>query len=167
MQYLNPNQYKWLKISHLLFVSFWLGSAIALVAGQVWLKLMPNLSPYWVLNTLNFIDWYILVPGASGVVVTGVLFSLKTKWGWGKSYFWIRAKWFIALLGVIVGTFFLAPWLHTLIQQAKTMELGVYQDSSFVSLWNWLLFWGVIQVISLVYALYLSVFKPKAFLVRK
>jgi hypothetical protein len=160
---LSPNQYKWLKTTHLLFVALWLGAAVALLAGQLWLKALPTIPPYWVLSTLDFVDWFVLVPGASGVVITGVFFSLKTPWGWGKTYFWIRAKWIIALAGVIVGTFWLAPWLHTLIEQANAMDVQAYQDSSFMTLWHWLLFWAVVQVMALLYAVWLSVFKPKTF----
>lgn len=158
---LSPQAYKWVKTWHLLFVTLWLGSAGALIAGQIWLRVLPTVPPLWVLDTLNVIDWFVLVPGASGVVLTGLIFSWKTQWGWGKEYYWIRAKWIIALLGVIVGTFFLAPWLHELIELARS-EAGA-KTPQYAGLSNWLFLWAWLQTLSLLYAVYLSVFKPKTF----
>jgi hypothetical protein len=155
--------YKWLKVWHLVFVTIWLGSALALLAGQIWLRTVPELLPYWILDTLNMIDWFVLVPGATGVVITGVIFSLKTHWGWGKEYYWIRAKWLIALLGVIVGTFYLAPWLHEMLIIAKAEGVEAYQNTHYQDLSGWLYFWGFVQVITLLYATFLSTFKPRLF----
>jgi uncharacterized membrane protein len=160
---LKADAYKWVKAWHLLFVTLWLGSAFCLIAGQIWLRVVPEIPPFWVLDTLNMIDWFILVPGATGVVITGMIFSLRSHWGWGKDYYWIRAKLVIAILGVIVGTFFLAPWLHDMIEVAKQQSVDAYENPTFITLSDWLFFWAGLQVVSLIYATYLSIFKPRVF----
>ena len=160
--YLTPNAYKWVKTIHLVMVALWLGAACALLGGLSWMKLNPVASPLWVLDTLNVVDWFVLVPGASGVVITGLIFSLKTQWGWGKTYFWIRAKWVIAILGVAVGTFMLAPWLDGLILQAReaTAPLALQANQPFIELWFWLAVWGALQILSLLYQAFPDIWIP-------
>ena len=160
---MKASTYSWVKTFHLIFSTLWLGSSVALFLALIWLRTVDGIVPYWVLKTLDFIDWFVLVPGATGVVVTGVIFSLKSKWGWGRAYFWIRAKWLISLLSVIVGTFYLAPWLHTMINLAQAKGISVYYDPDYASISNWLFFWAFVQIVSLIYAVYLSIFKPRFF----
>jgi hypothetical protein len=86
---------------------------------------------------------------------------------YNQHYDWIGAKWLIALSGVMMGTFYLAPWMHNLIEQSLNSGRAVYKQKPFLELCKGLLFWGVRQVLGLLYATLLSVFKAKSLRSRK
>ncbi|WP_407309680.1 hypothetical protein [Desulfosporosinus sp. SB140] len=79
----------WLKGFHVLFACAWLGSALAMVLVLA-LKAQPNsgFQLYSVTSLLTVIDDFIIVPGAIGCLLTGLLYSVFTKWGLTKFY-WI------------------------------------------------------------------------------
>ncbi len=56
----------------------------------------------------HFIDMYILTPAAIATLLTGLIYSLFTKWGFFK-HGWLVYKWLVTLAIIILGTFYLGP----------------------------------------------------------
>jgi len=79
---LRPNGQKWLKCFHVLSAGVWVGTAVTLVIKQFFITPSQGPELFGVLSTLNFIDLCILVPGAMGTLVTALIYSIWTNWGW-------------------------------------------------------------------------------------
>ena len=57
-------------------------------------------------QVLKVIDDYLIIVGAVGCVLTGILYGLFTNWGFFR-HRWITIKWLLTVLMVAMGIF---PW---------------------------------------------------------
>ncbi len=156
---ISPNSQKLLKFFHLLFVTLWLGGAITLSSKQFFISPQSDGELYGILSTLHYIDIFIIIPGAIGCLITGILYSSLTKWGWFK-YKWILIKWIVCLYGVIFGTYPLGPWLTELVHIAQQHGLAAYNNTVFLHNIRMLMIFGTFQALTLVFAFFISFFKP-------
>jgi len=100
----------WLKGAHLIFVCLWVGGALGVMVIQNGGGAGEALFGRDVAARL--VDDFVVIPGAMGSLLTGLIYSLFTPWGFFK-HRWVAVKWFITLYGVLFGTFFLGPWLNS------------------------------------------------------
>ncbi len=83
------------------------------------------------ISSSKFIDDFIIIPGAMGCLLTGLIYSVFTNWGWFK-YNWIIVKWCINIYGVIFGTFWLGPWLNSLLSISKTEGMLGFSNMTYL-----------------------------------
>lgn len=150
---------RWLKGFHLLFACMWVGGAITLCSKQFFVTASDGGELYGILCMLTYVDDFIITPGALGSLLTGLIYSLKTNWGWFK-HRWVTVKWCINLFGVVSGTFWLGPWLNALPVMAKAEGLNALANPVFLHNRSMLLIFGAFQVATLVFAVFVSVLKP-------
>jgi hypothetical protein len=112
-----------------------------------------------ILSTLDFIDLCVLVPGALGTLLTGLIYSTATDWGWFR-HRWVTVKWIICLYGMCFGTYPLGPWLSGLARIAGEKGLSAFADPVFLSNRTLLMIFGPFQAATLVFAFYLSFLRP-------
>ena len=113
MKKIGASGQKWLKGLHVFLASLWVGGALALTLLQLFLNPTDGMELYGIISTMKFIDDFIIIPGGVGLLVTGLIYSIWTNYGWFK-YKWVVVKWCINLYGIILGTFFLGPWINSL-----------------------------------------------------
>ncbi len=159
MKKLNGKQQKWLKLVHIYSAGLWLGGAIALNLMHFFMEATDGMELYGINLSMKFIDDFIVIPGASLTFITGLLYSIFTKWGWFKHH-WITVKWIICLYGVVFGTFFLGPWLNSLPPMTKLEGLNVLSNSTYVHNKEMLCTWGTFQAVTVIIAFFFSVLRP-------
>jgi hypothetical protein len=159
MYRLGPNGQRWLKCLHVLAAGVWVGTAMALSVQMFFIQPYHGAELYGILSTLDFIDLHVLVPGAIGTLLTGLVYSLWTHWGWFK-HRWVTVKWVICLYGVCFGTYPLGPWLSGLARIAREKGLAAFADPVFLSDRTLMLVFGPFQAATLILAFYLSFFRP-------
>jgi hypothetical protein len=159
MKKLSGRSQRWLKSVHLLCAAVWTSSAIALIAMQVGLHADGGGELYGILRAAKFIDDFLIIPGAVGSLLTGLIYSIWTKWGFFR-HRWITVKWVINVGGILFGTFFLGVWLNSLPPLAARLGLDALSDPIFIRNRMLNLVFGGIQTFSLVFALVISVIKP-------
>jgi hypothetical protein len=108
----------------------------------------------------KLIDDLVIIPGAVGCLLTGLLYSLFSNWGFFK-HLWVALKWILTLSCILFGTFFLGPRINGL--PPITLEFGIdaLVNPVYTSSVKALMVGGLIQVVLLFFMLYLSVFKPR------
>ncbi len=150
----------WLKGFHVLFVCLWLGTGLSMVLILT-MKAQPNsdLHLYSVISSLKVIDDFIIIPSAIGCLITGLLFSLFTKWGFTKFY-WIIFKWIIMILQIILGTFFLGPWLSNMLALSNELGFRANDNYQYISNYNLNLYFGTLQAVLIILAIFVSILKP-------
>lgn len=84
MKKLSPKGLKALKVIHLLCVVLWMGSAVAMNLLRHLVGNLDNAGMYWMAEVLEAIDMKILVPGAIGCLLTGIIYGAFTNWGFFK-----------------------------------------------------------------------------------
>ena len=72
---------KWLKCLHIYSGCVWAGCATVLTIKQFFVNPENGGELYGILSTLDFIDLFILVPGAIGTFLTALVYSIWTNWG--------------------------------------------------------------------------------------
>jgi uncharacterized membrane protein len=159
MKKLGPKGQRWLKGFHALFACMWVGAGIILTVKQFFITPTSDGELYGVLATMDFIDMYIIIPGAMGVLLTGLLYSIWTHWGWFK-HNWITAKWIICIYGVAFGTYPLGPWMSSLAQISKDQGLDALSQPVFIHNQTMLMIFGPFQVATLILAVFLTALRP-------
>ncbi len=159
MKAFGPRGQKRLKILHIAFAGTWLSSAVTLALVTWLLSASDDMEMLGVHRTTKFIDDFILIPAANGTWITGLLYSLKTRWGWFR-YRWVVVKWAVALSGILVGTFVLGPSLNVLPALVRELGPAAFADPAYLAGRRVLLCVAPFQVATLLLACCLSVLKP-------
>ena len=159
MRKLGGQGQKWLKCLHLICVCFWVGGAITMTLMNFVLSATDGMELYGLNTAKLFVDYYIIIPGANGCLLTGILYAIFTRWGWFR-HRWIVIKWIITLYGMIFGTFWLGPWLVQVTQLSKEHGLDAIQLAGYAQANTMLLVWGTFQCATLLFALCISILKP-------
>lgn len=107
----------------------------------------------------HFIDMYVLTPAAIVTLITGLIYSIFTKWGFIR-HGWIIYKWVITLLLILVGTFYLGPMTTRILEIADIKRIAAlhdqyYQQGGYIGIWA-----GIINSSLLITAVVFSTYKP-------
>lgn len=159
MKKLSPKGQRVLKLLHLFFMSMWVGAAIIINVKQFFIDPHSDGELYGIMATLHFIDFFIIIPGAIGVLLTSVIYSIWTPWGWFK-HKWITVKWLICIFSIVFGTYPLGPWLTEMTVMTKDQGLGALSNEVFLHHQRMLYIFGSMQGLLLLFAVYLSAIKP-------
>jgi len=159
MKKLDPRAQRWLKGFHSLFACMWVGAAIVLSVKQFFVNPSDGGELYGITATMDFIDIFIIIPGAIGVLLTAVIYSVWTNWGWFK-HNWIVVKWIICLYGVIFGTYPLGPWMSGLAHISREKGLAALSDPTYLHNRTMLFTFGTFQVLTLIFAVFITALKP-------
>jgi hypothetical protein len=159
MMKLSSKGQKWLKCLHIYSGCVWAGCATVLTIKQFFVNPEDGGELYGVLSTLDFIDLFILVPGAIGTFLTALVYSIWTNWGWFK-HNWITAKWIICIFGLVFGTFWLGPWISGMAHIAKDQGMKALSDPEFLGNRLNSMIFGTSQALTVVFAVFISTLKP-------
>ncbi|MDB9823081.1 hypothetical protein OAC89_05200 [Deltaproteobacteria bacterium] len=152
---------RWLKGFHLIAVSCWIGGALSLML-LYFLKADINDGSvlYGINRSIHHVDMAVVViPGAFGCLITGLIYSIFSNWGFFK-HNWLIFKWIVTVTAILFGTFWLGPWETDMMKISG--ELGISASSSPTYLYNQKMnfIFGGLQCLLLMITLFISIFKP-------
>jgi len=150
---------KWLKSFHILFAGMWVTGALTAMLLIFFVDAGSGAELYGINKVIHFIDLVIIVIGNTGLIVTGIMYALFTRWGWFR-YRWINVKWVITFVGMLVGILFLGPWVTAMLDIAKTEGLAALTNPEYLYATKMTMWIGTIQLVSAIFALFISTFKP-------
>lgn len=159
MKKMSPSGQHWLKAFHSLFACMWVGAAIVLSVKQFFVNPSSGGELYGIMSTFNFIDIVIIIPGAIGILLIGLTYSVWTNWGWFK-HNWITVKWVICLYGVVFGTYPLGSWMSGLARLSKEKGIAALADPTYLHNKTMLFIFGTFQVATLILAVFITALKP-------
>jgi uncharacterized membrane protein len=143
---------KALKIFHILMAIVWIGGSLAMMAVMLLTDVNDQSSMLMRAQVLKVIDDYLIIVGAVGCVLTGILYGLFTNWGFFR-HRWITIKWLLTVLMVAMGIFAMGPCVN---ENVTATNLAVYQHNVETTL-----MWGWIPTVLQIVIIILSVWKPK------
>ena len=151
---------KVLKFAHLLAACFWIGGAVSLAALNLFNPYANSSGMLYGINASGHrIDLWVVIPGACGCLITGLLYSWFTPWGFFK-HRWIILKWLITVGGILSGTFLLGQWEELMGGMSKEIGIAALAYAPFLEVKARHLSVGMIQLAILGVAVFLSVFRP-------
>ena len=114
-----------LKSAHLIVSVVWLGAAISMNMLRVGWTPSANGDLYAVDHAIAVIDNWVVVPAAFAAVITGLLESWLTTWGFFR-FRWVSVKWILTLAAMVFAPVFIAPLdrdIQTMSQAAGLLAL--------------------------------------------
>ena len=157
---LNKNQQKLLKTAHILVAILWL-SCVIVLTGLVYVSQQIHSSEelYMYTYIYHFIDMSILTPAAILTLLTGIIYSSFTPWGYAK-HKWIIYKWIVTLFIIISGTFYLGPLTESVLTLVESEKILALKDVQYLHSVTILYYAGIINFFLLLSATVVAVFKP-------
>ncbi len=151
---------KWLKCAHLLIAGAWVGGAVSLlVLYLVKRGLSDGDVIYGVNASIRYIDMKVVVTCAFGSLITGLVYSLFTGWGFFKQP-WQAVKWLVTVSAIVFGTFWLGPWEAAMTDLSDRLRDAALTDPEYLANQARHLWFGLLQTATLAATVVISVLKP-------
>jgi len=156
---LKPQGIKYLKIIHLITACMWIGGGIALIVILCFIR--PTTPEGYYVRSLSakLIDDFIIIPGAVGLFITAVIYSIWSNWGFFK-YRWITVKWIMIIVQTILGTAIGLLWVNTNIFVPEDMNNYIVMRETVANNVLQTIIWGTVQTVCLLVVIWISVVKP-------
>lgn len=161
MKKLGTTGMKWLKGIHLLAACCWVGGATAL-ATLYFLKQGVDDGGvlYGINQSIHHVDMMVIViPGAFGCLLTGLVYGLFTRWGFFR-HGWVLFKWVFTVGCILFGTFYLGVWETSVMEMSGTLGLDALKDPAYIADQAKHFYFGLLQLAILATMVFVSVFKP-------
>ena len=107
----------------------------------------------------KFVDDYLIIPGAMGCLLSGLLISLLTPWGFFK-HRWVTVKWVLTLLCILFGTFYLGPMVNGRPVLSGLMGLEALNEPNYLTSQGRNFFGGLFQLAAIIFMIVISTLKP-------
>lgn len=156
---LTPKGVKVLKILHLFFAMLWICGAVCLTLVIFIADPQTGGEAFMKARIIQIIDDWSIIPGALGCLLTGLIYSIWTNWGFFK-HTWITAKWIMTVVQILFGTFVLGPWVNGNVEITNTLRADALADPIFLHNIQMTKIWGTTQMSLLLLYIIVSVWKP-------
>jgi hypothetical protein len=159
MKKIKPGGVKILKMFHIFFAFCWIVGGVALCL--LFYVIFPDSGDEVYIHSriVQVVDDYLIIGGAIGALLTGLIYSLWTNWGFFK-YHWISVKWAMIVLQILFGTFVLGPRVNDNVVIAGRLRAAALSDPTFLdNVWVSQV-GGTIQLVFLLAVMVISVQKP-------
>ena len=156
---LTLQQKRYLRFAHLFFAALWGGGATTMVI--LFCLFHPTTAHEQITfsKILFYIDFIIVGPGAGGCLLTGLIYSLYTNWGF-FTFRWITLKYAVNILFITYGMFVFLPFTHRQYSYylSQPQEIAIPQESIWMNLFC--TSQNICTILMFLFVVYLSVFKP-------
>ena len=159
MKKLSTKGMKALKVIHLVCAIAWFGSAISMNLLRHLVVVKDAAGMYWMAEILEAIDMKILVPGAVGCLLTGIVYGIFTNWGFFK-HRWLTVKWVLTLFMILFGTFYMGPLVKENVLIGKAIIEGNGDVAQYWKNVTANAYAGLLQIVLLTVVTIVSVYKP-------
>ena len=155
----NLNAMKALKVFHILFGIMWIGGVMALVSIMLGVQPQSVEQMYAVAKDHLVIDKFFLIPGGIGIVLTALVYSIFTKWGFFKVK-WVGVKWVLTVVLVLIGKIYMGVTIEKNMDYAAMMLTEPLPVEPFLTNVRYVAIAGIVQLVGFTAVLILSVWKP-------
>src|SRR3990172_2472827 len=136
---------QWLKSIHLILSVIWLGAAISMnILRFAWAPSAQG-DLYAVDHSIALIDNWVVVPAAWGALLTGLLESWLTSWGFFK-YRWVTVKWIGTVAIMIYAPLFVSQWDRKIEAISEVEGLLALQNPAYLQYRLLYTLSGVVQI---------------------
>jgi hypothetical protein len=150
---------RWLKAFHVFFSMTWIGAGIITTIIPFVRGHMASGAELYTYNEAIQMGDLIIIPCAVLCVVTGLLLCWQTPWGFFKYWSVVipLVAWAVA---IVIGIACLGPWTEVLVRISKAEGLAALQNGEYLYALQMMKIVGVVWVIILIFAAFVSVIKP-------
>ncbi len=158
---LTVNQKKWWLIIHIGFVIIYFGGLLGtlLLANVATTKVIEQEQIYAAHLFSKYCDWYLIIPGAFGCLITGVWLSMRTHWGL-TNYRWVMVKLFGHIGAILYGSSLMRVWFDKTVELSLNNQLNPLQNPAYIHNRQMLIMGTIISLSILTFILITSYLKP-------
>ncbi|NTU84752.1 MAG: hypothetical protein HGA45_36210 [Chloroflexales bacterium] len=149
----------WLKGFHIAFSATWVGAMTCLLLLHLFSRPASGAEAHAIQAALRHLDDWVIIPSAMGSLLTGLLISWLTPWGFFK-WPWVTLKWLGTFAVIFSGSFLVGPRLNGMEALAAAEPLGVLQSAAFRGDHQVISLVVGPQVLLLLFMVFISVLKP-------
>lgn len=158
---LSVKSQKILKFAHIFTACCWIGGNASLLTlsflklgmDDAKVLLGANIAGMWV-------DWIVVIAlGALGCLLTGIIYSVATPWGFIK-HRWVIVKWIMTIGMITYGISFLGPSKAEMLSLNKELLDGIFESARYAELQLRHLLGSPLQIIGLLFTTFISIVKP-------
>ena len=158
---LSNTQKNWWLIAHIMFVAIYLSGLFStLLLTSITTTIVIDREHIHAAHLFGkYCDWFLIIPGAFGSLITGIWLAVRTNWGLTK-FRWIMVKTFGHIGAILYGATLMRIWFD------QTVALSLLTQSNFLNnpayLYNrhMLIIGTIISLAILIFLVIISVFKP-------
>ena len=156
---LKPPVKKILLSFHITLISIWIGSLTSILLLQLCKDALPA-SNFFVVDRFVFAIFDSVIMNISiAVAISGLLFSFFTNWGFFK-FRWITIKWIAIFLLAGIIIFLASPSINGMAAISDVFRQDCESTFDYLKLEKDVVFYSVVQLVTLFLLILLSVFKP-------
>lgn len=159
MKKIGPEGTKWLKIIHIVSVALWFGGIISLVALRSGADMGSFENVNAAYHSMRTIDELIIRNGAQGILLTSIVYSIWTHWGFFK-HKWVAVKWVVFIAQMVLGIAFLNSWVGTNVALLAAEKSAALSNPVFIRNHTLIQTGTISQVILVILLICISVLKP-------
>lgn len=159
MKKLGPLGTKWLRIIHLVFVALMFGGIISSVALRFPLQLTAFDEVNITYKSLKIISDHIIRYGAQGIILTGLIYSIWTNWGFIKHKL-VAVKWVVFIAQTLFGILFVDRWMEKNISMLNTEQTLALTNAAFIQNHSLIQSGAIAQIAVIIFLICISVLKP-------
>lgn len=150
----------WLISAHAISGAIWLGTVLSMMVMIIHnLKTTNGDELYGINSVVKLLDDWVVIPAANMTLLSGLLLSWLTIWGFFK-YYWVITKLVLTVSLITFGTFWLGPWTNAMTAISDTERAKALSDPLFMFDTQALIIGSVIQILSLLFIFIISFLKP-------
>jgi hypothetical protein len=150
---------QWLKSIHLIVSVIWLGAAISMNLLRYGWPPATGTDLYAVDHAIGVIDNLVVVPAAWLSLLTGLLESWLTHWGFFK-FRWVTVKWILTVAVMVYAPLFIARWDRNIQALSKVEGLKALLDPAYLQLRTLYAWSGLGLIAILAFMSVISTIKP-------
>ena len=145
---------------HLLLISIWIGTLIAILLLLLVKQTQFNIAYFPALDKTVFLLFDSIIMNVSiAVAITGLLFSMFTTWGFFR-FHWITIKW-ISIVGLALIIMFLqGPAVNGMASLSDVFLQEVRNNPDYLKFEHRRIIYTLIQLCLLTFIVFISVLKP-------
>jgi hypothetical protein len=156
---IKPQGVKILKMFHIFFAFCWIVGGVTLcILFYIFFPVSGD-EIYIHSKIVQAVDDWLIIGGAVGALITGLIYSVWTNWGFFK-YTWISLKWVMIILQILFGTFVLGPCINGNVIIAERLRGDALTDPVFLDNVLTSQIGGTVQLVLLLAIMVISVQKP-------
>lgn len=158
---LTIRQKNWWLIAHLLFVIVYFSGLFGtLLLTKIATTVIANGEQIHAAHLFSkYCDWFLIIPGAFGSLITGIWLLLRTHWGLIK-YHWVIVKTLGNIGAILFGSTLMRIWFDQTVALSNMGQENFLQNPAYLHNRQMLIIGTVISIMILTYLLIISVIKP-------
>ncbi len=158
---LTAKQRNWWLIAHIMFVIIYFSGLLGtLLLTSVATTLTTHREQIYAAHIFSkYCDWFLIIPGAFGSLITGIWLSIRTQWGLTK-YYWVIVKIIGNSSAILFGSTMMRIWFDQTVDLSSLGQMNPLQNPAYLHNRQLLIIGTIISLSILTFLVVTSYVKP-------